>query len=89
MIGKKIHDLCSQLFNINRSITGDGVRQTLAILKEFMPDLSIIEVPTGTSVFDWIIPKEWKVIDAYIITPNGNKICSFKENIPRVIVDNI
>jgi aminopeptidase-like protein len=80
MIGKEIHDLCSQLFNINRSITGDGVRQTLAILKEFMPDLSIIEVPTGTSVFDWIIPKEWKVIDAYIITPNGNKICSFKEN---------
>ena len=80
MIGKEIHDLCSQLFKINRSITGDGVRQTLTILKEFMPDLSITEVPTGTSVFDWIIPKEWKVVDAYIITPSGNKICSFKEN---------
>ena len=80
MIGKEIHGLCSKLFNINRSITGDGVRQTLAILKEFMPDLSITEVPTGTSVFDWTIPKEWKVKDAYIISPSGNKICSFKEN---------
>jgi aminopeptidase-like protein len=80
MIGKEIHNLCSQLFNINRSITGDGVRETLATLKEFMPDLSITEVPTGTSVFDWTIPKEWKVNDAYIISPSGKKICSFKEN---------
>lgn len=80
MIGKEIHNLCTQLFNINRSITGDGVRETLATLKEFMPDLSITEVPTGTSVFDWTIPKEWKVNDAYIISPSGKKICSFKEN---------
>jgi aminopeptidase-like protein len=80
MIGKKIHDLCFRLFKINRSITGDGVRQTLTILQEFMPELSISEVPTGTTVFDWTIPKEWKVNDAYIITPGGKKICSFKDN---------
>jgi len=80
MIGKKIHDLCFRLFKINRSITGDGVRQTLTILQEFMPELSINEVPTGTTVFDWTIPKEWKVNDAYIITPGGKKICSFKDN---------
>jgi aminopeptidase-like protein len=80
MIGKEIHDLCARLFNINRSITGDGVRKTLAILKEFMPDLTITEVPSGTSVFDWTIPKEWRVNDAYIVTPSGEKICSFKEN---------
>ena len=80
MIGKKIHDLCFRLFKINRSITGDGVRQTLTILQEFMPELSISEVPTGTTVFDWTIPKEWKVNDAYIMTPGGKKICSFKDN---------
>lgn len=80
MIGRQIHDLCAQLFKINRSITGDGVRETLNALKKFIPDLTITEVPTGTSVFDWTIPKEWRVNDAYIISPNGNKICSFKEN---------
>jgi len=80
MIGKEIHNLCWQLFNINRSITGNGVRQTLSTLKELIPDLSITEVPTGTSVFDWTIPKEWKVNDAFIISPDGKKICSFKEN---------
>jgi aminopeptidase-like protein len=80
MNGDHIYSLAAKLWPLNRSITGDGVRQTLGILKEFMPDLSITEVPTGTSVFDWTIPKEWKVNDAYIISPNGNKICSFKEN---------
>ena len=80
MNGDNIYSLALKLWSLNRSITGDGVRQTLGILKEFMPDLSITEVPTGTTVFDWTIPKEWKVNDAYIITPNGNKICSFKEN---------
>jgi aminopeptidase-like protein len=80
MIGKEIYNLCFRLYKINRSITGEGVRQTLAILKEFIPDLSINEVDTGTSVFDWVIPKEWKVNDAYIITPSGKKICSFKDN---------
>jgi aminopeptidase-like protein len=79
-LGIEIHKLAQTLWSLNRSITGDGVRQTLGILKEFMPDLSITEVPTGTSVFDWNVPKEWKVKDAYIIAPNGDKICSFKQS---------
>jgi len=80
MLGAQIHKLAQRLWGINRSITGVGVRQTLEILKEFLPNLTINEVPTGTPVFDWHIPKEWMVIDAYIITPSGNKICSFREN---------
>ena len=80
MIGKEIYNLCFRLYKINRSITGEGVRQTLAILKEFIPDLSINEVDTGTKVFDWVVPKEWKVNNAYIVTPSGKKICSFKDN---------
>lgn len=80
MIGYEIHSLAKQLWKINRSLTGEGVRETLSILKESIPDLSVVEVPTGTKVFDWSIPKEWRVNDAYIIAPSGRKICSFKEN---------
>ena len=80
MIGKEIYDLCSRLFSINRSITGEGVRETLSVLKEFIPELVLHEVPSGTNVFDWTVPREWRVKDAYIITPRGRKICAFKEN---------
>jgi len=80
VIGNHIHKLCEELFSINRSITGDGVRQTLNILKEILPHLQIVEVPSGTQVFDWVVPKEWRVRDAYIITPSGEKICDFKNN---------
>lgn len=80
MIGSQIHDLAKQLWPINRSITGDGVRQTLAIIKEKIPELEIVDVPSGTKVFDWTIPKEWHVKDAYIVAPSGKKICEFKKN---------
>jgi aminopeptidase-like protein len=78
--GAEIYSLAKRLWPINRSITGDGVRQTLKILRELVPGMKIYEVPSGTRVFDWVVPKEWRVRDAYIITPSGNKICSFKEN---------
>jgi len=80
MIGEKIYDLCRELFPINRSLTGDGVRKTLNILKRELPELNIFEVPTGTKCFDWTIPKEWNCKEAYIIDPDGNKICDFKVN---------
>lgn len=80
MIGNKIYSLATKLWGINRSITGDGVRQTLSILKEICPSLNIFEVYSGTKVFDWVIPKEWKVRDAYITSPSGKRICQFKEN---------
>ena len=79
-IGTKIHKLAEDLWGYNRSITGDGVRKTLYKIKETLSDLNIYEVPSGTKVFDWEIPEEWNVSDAYIITPSGEKICDFKEN---------
>ena len=78
-IGKEMHDLMTELFPICRSITGDGVRKTDDILSQHMP-LEIHEVPTGTKVFDWIVPKEWNINDAYIIDPNGEKIIDFKKS---------
>ena len=80
MIGKAIHKFAQELWHINRSITGDGVRETLERISKYLPTLEIKSVPSGTQVFDWIVPKEWKVKEAYIIAPNGKKICDFTKN---------
>ncbi len=73
-----------KLWPICRSITGDGLRQTLEILREVIP-LELHEVPTGTEVFDWTVPKEWNIREAYIIDPNGRRICDFKVNNLHVV----
>jgi len=80
MIGSEIHALAQRLWKINRSITGEGVRETLSVLKDIIPSLKIHSVSTGTPVFDWTVPNEWKVTDAYIVTPDGEKICKFADN---------
>ncbi len=80
MIGLDIHNLASELWPLNRSITGEGTRETLRIISKHIPNLCIKSVPSGTNVFDWKIPKEWYVKEAYIITPNGEKICDFSKN---------
>ena len=66
MVGNDMHQLATELWPINRSITGDGVRKTLKIIKQYLPNLKTYEVPTGTQVFDWSIPKEWRVRKAWI-----------------------
>jgi aminopeptidase-like protein len=73
-------DLVQELFPINRSITGDGVRKTLGIIKRELLDLNILEISSGEKCFDWIIPQEWNIKNAYIETPSGKKICQFSEN---------
>jgi len=80
MIGKEIHQFAKELWPINRSITGDGVRETLQRISKHLTRLSIKSVSSGTQVFDWIVPNEWNVKEAYIITPSGKKICDFYLN---------
>ncbi|CAH9054266.1 Putative polysaccharide biosynthesis protein with aminopeptidase-like domain protein [Pseudoalteromonas holothuriae] len=77
MIGTQIHQLATELWPICRSITGNGVRKTLNIIGEHLPNLKIHEVPTGTPCFDWTVPQEWNINDAYIIDPKGRKIVDF------------
>ena len=78
---KKYLKLGQKLFPICRSITGDGVRDTLKIIKsEYLPKLKIHEVKSGTKVFDWKIPPEWNVKAAYIKDKYGKKIIDFKNN---------
>jgi len=79
-IGQEMYDWAVDLFPINRSLSGDGVRQTLQYIKNIIPELEVNEVPTGTKCFDWTIPQEWNCYDGYIIGPDGNKICDFKTN---------
>jgi len=80
MIGNKIHKFAQQLWPMNRSITGEGVRETLTNISKHLPKLEIKSIPSGSKVFDWIIPEEWKVEEAYITTPNGERICDFSKN---------
>lgn len=76
---KIIEQYFDRLFPICRSITGNGVRETLKIISEIVP-LKVYEIPSGTKVFDWIVPKEWNIQDAYIITPDGRKVADFKKH---------
>lgn len=78
-IGDEMYQLAKELFPIDRSLTGEGVRQTLAVLHRELPDLTVHEVPSGTRVFDWTVPKEWAVRQAYIEDAQGNRIIDYKD----------
>lgn len=78
-IGAELHRFASELFPICRSITGNGIRQTLSLIGEKIP-LTISEVPTGTPVFDWTVPKEWNIRDAYIQGPDKKRVIDFQKS---------
>jgi len=78
---KKFYELGKNtLFPICRSLTGDGFRKSLKIIKSEFSELKIKKIRSGTKVFDWNIPKEWNIFDAYVLDKNNNKIINFKEN---------
>ena len=77
-IGEGLHGFAAELFPICRSITGNGLRQTLAMIKGRIP-LQTFEVESGTRVFDWIVPKEWNVLDACIKDPTGKRVVDFQK----------
>ena len=75
----EIYEFCGKLFPICRSITGNGVRKTMALINEVVEGhLNVVEVPSGTAVFDWTVPNEWNIKDAYIENSKGEKIVDFK-----------
>jgi aminopeptidase-like protein len=78
-IGQEMYKLMADLFPICRSITGNGVRETFKIIKDYVP-LKIHEIPTGTEVFDWTVPKEWNIKDAYIKNSKGEKVVDFQKS---------
>ncbi|WP_310738956.1 DUF4910 domain-containing protein [Microbispora sp. H10830] len=83
-VGRRMHALVERLYPLCRSITGDGVRRTLEIVGESLP-LEVHEVPTGTEVLDWTVPKEWNIRDAYVKDPSGRKVIDFTESSLHVV----
>ncbi|MEA2540139.1 MAG: hypothetical protein QOH35_1505 [Acidobacteriaceae bacterium] len=82
--GRQAYALIEALYPICRSITGDGVRQSLRLLQNTIP-LELHEVPSGTKVFDWTVPKEWNVRDAYIKGATGERVVDFRQNTLHVL----
>jgi aminopeptidase-like protein len=78
-IGQELHRFASELFPICRSITGGGIRRTLAMIGDRIP-LQTFEVATGTPVLDWTVPKEWNIRDAYIKGPDGKRVVDFQKS---------
>ncbi|HWI79333.1 MAG TPA: DUF4910 domain-containing protein [Ramlibacter sp.] len=79
-----MHELLSELYPICRSITGNGVRLTLERLRQVIP-LEIHEVPTGTAVFDWTVPREWNIRDAYVKNARGERVVDFRRHNLHVV----
>jgi len=78
-IGDELHDLIARLYPICRSISGEGVRQTFELLRPIL-DLEVTEVPTATQVFDWTVPREWNIRDAWIAGPDGRRVLDFADS---------
>jgi aminopeptidase-like protein len=83
-LGEGMHALMARLFPFCRSITGPGLRRSLEILSEIHP-IQITEVPSGTPVFDWVVPKEWVIRDAYIKDSSGRRLVDFQQHNLHVV----
>ena len=84
LVGEDLHSFIRGLFPICRSITGDGVRETMQHIGNRVP-LEVYEVPSGTAVLDWTVPKEWNISDAYIRRPDGRRMIDFQESNLHVV----
>jgi aminopeptidase-like protein len=82
--GAAMHGLVAELYPLCRSITGNGVRQTLEILRARLP-LAVHEVPSGTPVFDWTVPPEWNIREAHVTGPDGRRVIDFRHSNLHVV----
>ena len=82
--GKDMHQFIAELYPICRSITGEGIRETFRSIQRHIP-LSIFDVPSGTQVFDWTVPREWNIRDAYVANQQGVRIIDFKQSNLHVV----
>ena len=83
--GSWCHALARKLWPINRSLTGPGTRETLRLLAEELPGLTMQAVPSGSAAFDWTVPDEWTIRAAYIADETGNRVVDFERNNLHVV----
>ena len=83
-VGREAHELIARLFPLCRSLTGDGVRATLDVIQEEIPIVRT-EIPSGTRIFDWIVPDEWNIRDAYVAAPDGTRVVDFRRSSLHVV----
>ena len=84
-IKAQLYDWAQDIFPMNRSITGNGVRETLSYIQQIVPELKVHEVPTGTQAFDWEVPQEWNIRDAYVLNEAGERVIDFKKSNLHVV----
>jgi len=84
-VGAQMHDFATELFPICRSLTGNGVRETLARISKHTKKLTVHEVPSGTRAFDWVVPDEWNISAACLTGPDGNVVADFQKNNLHVV----
>jgi aminopeptidase-like protein len=82
--GRHMHSLVSELYPICRSITGNGLRETLRRIGERIP-IQVHEVPSGSQVFDWTVPREWNIQDAYVKNSRGDRVLDFRRSNLHVV----
>lgn len=83
-VGEEMHGWIAGLFPICRSITGSGVRETLELIRKRIP-LTVQEIPSGTKIFDWTVPLEWNIQDAYIKNLRGERVVDFQRSNLHVV----
>ena len=83
--GQAMHDLARRLFPICRSITGEGLRETLHVLREHLPEMTLHDVPSGLQVFDWVVPDEWNIRLGRLVGPDGETVADFTHNNLHVV----
>src|SRR5262245_25531692 len=83
-IGDDIYELATEILPMCRSVNGDGVRRTIDLLAQHIP-IQRHELPTGTPIFDWTVPKEWNITDAYITNSHGERVIDFRQSNLHVV----
>lgn len=84
-MGRRIHDLATRLWPLCRSISGRGLRETLSVIREMLPGLQLIEIPSGSAALDWVVPEEWEITSAWLEGPDGMRVVDFADNTLHVV----